>query len=59
MSTQLTRTFNGKPFYCEFITVDKHQAKRKQEGFKKAGFRARIVELQDSGKKVYGVFVGI
>ena len=57
MATQLSRTFDGYKYYCEFITAEKQAAIRRKEAAKFAGFKARIVELQSDRKKVYGVFV--
>lgn len=56
MSKQLSRKFNGETYYCQYIVADKFQAERKKKSLKSAGFKARIIELQDYGKKVYGVF---
>jgi len=57
MSTQLQRKFGKYTYYCEFISVDKNLVNKRKQSYKEVGFLARIVELQDSGKRVYGVFV--
>lgn len=56
MATQLSRKFDGETYYCEHIATDKHRAKQLKKSAKEAGFKARVIELQESGKKVYGVF---
>jgi hypothetical protein len=54
---QLKRKINGINFYCEKITASKTEAEKKKNLEKKSGRNARIIELKENNKKVYGVFV--
>ena len=56
---QLNRNFLGVNFHCDFITSTKSFAKEKQKLYKKVGFFARVVKLQNEGKRVYGLYVNI
>lgn len=56
MAQRLKRKFNNETYYCEKIVKTKSEAKKGQQSFKKAGFKARVVKLSEDGRTVYGVF---
>lgn len=57
MEQQLKRRFDGDLYYCQKITTNYVEAERKKKAAKFAGFKARIVELRENGRKAYGVYV--
>lgn len=57
MAEQLKRKFDGNWYYCEKITTNYTEAEKKKNAAKAGGFKARIVELRENGRKAYGVYV--